>query len=144
MNGSRDCPQVPVSWGELIDKITILQIKQTRLHGANARRNVDRELLLLHRIASAEMARRELTALIRQLRAVNEALWEIEDAIREREAAGDFGGEFIRLARSVYQQNDRRASLKREINLQLGSLLIEEKSYAGRRAAALGNCTAVG
>ncbi|HKT86060.1 MAG TPA: DUF6165 family protein [Novosphingobium sp.] len=128
------CPEVPVSWGELIDKITILQIKQARLHEAEARRNVARELFLLHRIAADVMETGALKALIRQLRMVNEALWQVEDALREREAAGDFGRDFILLARSVYRQNDRRAALKRRINLKLGSLLVEEKSYSGNAA----------
>lgn len=131
MSCTTGCPNVPVSWGELIDKITILQIKQARLHEAEARRNVDRELFLLRRIASGVMEGGALAALVQQLRTVNETLWEIEDAIRQREAAGDFGRDFIRLARSVYRQNDRRAALKRQINLQLGSMLVEEKSYAG-------------
>ena len=132
MSRLQDCPQVPVSWGELIDKITILRIKQARITEAEARQNVARELVLLDRVAAEAMS--YVGDLIGKLQAVNEELWEIEDAIREREAAGDFGGRFVALARSVYRKNDLRAAIKREINRQLGSALVEEKSYAARHA----------
>lgn len=133
MNRLQPCPQVPVSWGELIDKITILRIKQARIADPEARRNVARELDLLDGIAAEAMG--HAADLIGELQAVNEELWEIEDAIRAREAAGDFGGRFVALARSVYRKNDRRAAIKREINRQLGSALVEEKSYADPSAA---------
>ena len=129
MNAPNRCPTAPVSWGELLDKIAILEIKQQRLHNARARANVARELTLLAHIAAEVMRDSTVHSLTRDLRQVNEALWEIEDALRLHEAAGDFGAGFVQLARSVYQQNDRRAALKRKIDEQLGSVLVEEKSY---------------
>lgn len=128
-------PSVPVSWGELLDKITILEIKRERITRAEARENVLREYRLLQSIGSKVLNRSGIAPLVRALKAVNEALWEIEDAIREQEAAREFGAEFIRLARAVYQRNDERAAIKREINLALESDLIEEKSYASCMAA---------
>ncbi|MEM9735174.1 MAG: DUF6165 family protein [Pseudomonadota bacterium] len=121
---------VEIAPGELIDKITILEIKAERIDDAAKLANVREELRVLSNTrdlalpASAEMAR--LTA---ALKAVNEELWQIEDDIRDCERAGEFGAEFIRLARAVYHTNDRRSALKREINLALGSRLVEEKSY---------------
>jgi len=125
-------PIVPVSWGELIDKITILEIKAERIADPAKRANVARELAALNAVRDQGRARAEgLAALTRELRQVNEALWTIEDDIRECEAKGDFGPRFVALARSVYKYNDRRAALKRRINELLGSELIEEKSYKG-------------
>jgi hypothetical protein len=124
-------PLVPVSWGELLDKLTILDIKQARIGRAEARANVEKERGLLDRASAVALARADVAPLLDQLRAVNEALWEIEDAIREEEAGARFGADFIRLARSVYKRNDERAAIKRRINAVLGSDLIEEKSYAG-------------
>jgi hypothetical protein len=121
--------EVPVSWGELIDKITILEIKAERIADLTKRRNVERELALLQgklAHAPAHEARARLTG---ELKTVNTALWDVEDAIRDCERASDFGSTFVELARKVYHQNDRRASLKREINVALGSDIIEEKSY---------------
>jgi len=125
-------PLVPVSWGEMIDKITILEIKSERLIDPVKRENVFRELSALQK-ASAQAGRLPAGGgnLMVQLKAVNQSLWDIEDQIREQEASGDFGPRFIELARAVYQYNDRRAKLKREINLLTESELIEEKSYAG-------------
>jgi hypothetical protein len=134
---------VPVSWGELVDKITILQIKSERIAARDARANVARELASLSRIAGEAVRSRKVVPLIEQLRAVNEELWEIEDKIREREAEGDFGQRFIQLARSVYKKNDLRAAIKRQINLALGSELVEEKSYAGWATAQAPNAAAV-
>ncbi|SEJ82027.1 hypothetical protein SAMN05428950_103328 [Sphingomonas sp. OV641] len=128
-------PSVPVSWGELLDKITILEIKRERITRAAARENVLREYRMLQRIGGQVLNRSGIAPLVRALKAVNEALWEIEDAIREQEAARQFGADFIRLARAVYQRNDERAAIKREINLKLESDLIEEKSYASCIAA---------
>lgn len=122
-----DTPMVPVSWGELLDKITILEIKAERMSDAAKRANVVTELTLLAEIAGA--ARRQTAALTAELKTVNETLWEIEDLIRDKEAAQAFDARFIELARAVYVTNDRRADLKRRINLALGSRLIEEKSY---------------
>ena len=124
-------PQAPVSWGELIDKLTILELKAARLSDPGALANVRRELAALEPL-EAVAADPRLPALRAALMAVNAELWDIEDRLREREAASDFGAEFVELARSVYRQNDRRAALKREISLALGSDLIEEKSYGAR------------
>lgn len=121
---------IEVPPGELIDKITILRIKQERIADAGKRANVQAELMTLSEARSAALPDDpELDRLEADLKAVNEALWEIEDDIRDCERAGDFGPRFIQLARAVYQTNDRRAALKREVNLRLGSRLIEEKSY---------------
>ncbi len=128
-------PSVPVSWGELLDKITILEIKRDRIARAEARENVLREYRLLRAIGAQVLYRSGVAALVEALKRVNETLWEIEDAIREQEAARDFGAEFVRLARAVYQRNDERAAIKREINRALESDLIEEKSYAASVAA---------
>lgn len=122
-------PHVPISWGELIDKITILEIKAEKLAEASARANAARELGLLREIAAPVLENAQIAAFANQLRLQNEALWDIEDRIRDKERAGEFDGDFIALARSVYQSNDRRGALKRDINLALGSSLVEEKSY---------------
>lgn len=124
------CPQVPVSWGELIDKITILQIKRERIGSAAARANVAAEFALLMEIAGTAMRSGKVAAIVAGLSAINEALWIVEDDIRCCEADANFGPVFVELARSVYRLNDRRAELKREINQLLGSSLVEEKSYA--------------
>ena len=121
---------VEIAPGELLDKITILEIKRERLAQPDKRRNVEAELATLEAArARALPASEALGRLTAELKAVNEALWQIEDAIRLCERAGDFGPRFIELARSVYHQNDRRAALKRQINELLGSRLIEEKAY---------------
>ena len=122
-------PHVPTSWGELIDKITILEIKVERLESESARANAAHELSLLREIAGPVLARGQTTALVARLKKLNQALWEIEDRIREHERAGTFDAAFIQLARSVYKTNDERGAVKRELNLALGSGLIEEKSY---------------
>lgn len=122
-------PQVPTSWGEVLDKITILEIKVTRLPAEAARANAARELELLKAIAAPVLARSEIAVSLARLKSLNEALWDIEDRIRAHERASDFGADFVALARSVYRCNDERGTLKREINLALGSGLIEEKSY---------------
>jgi hypothetical protein len=122
-------PLVPVSWGELIDKITILEIKRVRLETAEARANVGRELAALTSVRDVGEPPPELAALTDDLRAVNAALWDIEDAIRDCERRQTFDARFIELARAVYHSNDRRAELKRRINRLLASALVEEKSY---------------
>ena len=119
--------QIPVSVGELVDKITILTIKANHLRG-DALANVQRELELLEQVLRDSGARLKPQERA-DLQAVNEQLWKIEDAIRGEEGKQRFGAEFIALARSVYQRNDERAALKRAINERLGSTLIEEKSY---------------
>lgn len=122
--------QIPVAWGELIDKITILEIKTERIADPAKLANVRTELdtLAASRDASLE-ASDTLDRLTAALKQVNEALWQIEDDIRDCERDGDFGARFVELARSVYKTNDQRAALKRQINELLGSRLVEEKSY---------------
>lgn len=117
--------------GELIDKITILRIKSERIADEAKLKNVRIELGILNETLAKDVpASDELTRLDGALQSVNEELWVIEDDIRDCERAGDFGPEFIRLARAVYVTNDKRAALKKEINLLLGSHIVEEKSYA--------------
>lgn len=127
-------PTVEVSWGELVDKLTILEIKERRLSSPAAVGNVRRELAALNKVLAGLRPPEGFDALKNGLVAVNEALWEIEDRIRAKEAASSFDEEFIELARSVYVNNDRRAALKREINLLLKSDLIEEKQYTAYEA----------
>ena len=120
----------PVSPGELIDKITILEIKQDRFEPGEKLNNVQHELeLLLNLWHSVELESPQIAKLRAQLRAVNEQLWQIEDDIRLKEGQQSFDEQFVELARSVYRQNDWRADLKKQINLALGSDLVEEKSY---------------
>ena len=122
---------VPVSAGELIDKITILRLKSERIGDASRLVNVRRELRALERVAAESLPDANgLEGLIGELQAVNTRLWEIEDSIRDCEAAGDFGPQFVELARAVYIINDRRSEIKRRINMLLGSAIVEEKSYA--------------
>ncbi len=122
---------VPVSFGELLDKISILQIKSERIRDAQKRANVLQELQALSAQWQAHpQAALAPGALLAELKQVNEALWDIEDRIRDCERDQDFGAEFVRLARAVYFTNDERARIKRELNLLLGSSLVEEKSYA--------------
>jgi len=128
--GSRETPAIPVSWGELIDKITILEIKSARLPELAARGNVLKELSMLQAIANPVVGNdTTIEALKAELRAVNLSLWGIEDHIREKEVQQAFDAEFIALARSVYFQNDHRATLKMQLNMALKSELVEEKSY---------------
>lgn len=123
-------PEVPVSWGELVDKITILEIKAARLEKPAARANVLTELRLLDEKALPLFAAHgEAAALKAKLTAVNEQLWDIEDRIREAEARKAFDETFIGLARAVYVTNDERARIKREINLLSASQIVEEKGY---------------
>ena len=123
--------KVPVSPGELLDKITILRIKSARMRDASKLANVRTELEALERIWSASpYAAIDVTSDVSALLAVNERLWTIEDDIRDKERAQTFDGEFVRLARAVYIENDERAAIKRRLNVKLGSSLIEEKSYA--------------
>ncbi|NIM71583.1 MAG: hypothetical protein GTN86_13350 [Xanthomonadales bacterium] len=120
----------PVSPAELLDKITILEIKSERMADPAQRANVRHELRVLEQVWEEVAASDERTRRLRaDLKAINERLWEIEDAIRAKEAQRQFDDEFVELARSVYRSNDRRAALKRELNAHLGSELREEKSY---------------
>ncbi|HEX5488987.1 MAG TPA: DUF6165 family protein [Rhodanobacteraceae bacterium] len=120
----------PVSYGELIDKVTILEIKSERMSDPAKLANVRDELHLLDRMWQMdEHSRTDISAERAELKRVNEALWDIEDEIRVKERDQAFDARFIELARAVYRTNDRRAAVKRAINLKLGSRLVEEKSY---------------
>jgi hypothetical protein len=122
---------VPISPGELLDKITILRIKAARIRDAAKLANVRLELRLLEETwAQHGAGQSDVSADEHALQAVNEQLWDIEDRIRDREAAGAFDEEFIGLARQVYLRNDERAAIKKRINTLLGSRIVEEKSYA--------------
>ena len=121
---------VPVSVGEVVDKVTILEIKSERIADKAKVANVKAELDALRPLVSGGVFdSAEVVDLTNGLRAVNAELWDIEDDIRAEEAAGRFGERFIELARAVYVTNDRRAELKKKINLATGSQLVEEKSY---------------
>jgi len=126
-----ESPAVPLSWGELIDKITILEIKRERIGRPDALAHVAQEHRLLSGIGALALQVEAVRLLHEELRRVNSILWDIEDAIRGAEAKAQFGPEFVELARSVYKTNDERAMLKRRINDLLGSELVEEKSYVG-------------
>ena len=117
----------PVSLGELIDKITILEIKQVFMTGTKLK-NVDKELKLLKNLIQDKNLEIDID-LINNLKEVNKNLWNIEDKIRMKERNQEFDKDFIELARSVYKENDKRSSIKKEINLQYHSELVEEKSY---------------
>jgi len=124
--------RIEVSPGELVDKLTILEIKRERIAEPEKRANVEAEYALLCAALNAELAaatRSPLDPLRAELKRVNARLWDIEDEIRDCDRRGDFGPPFVDLARSVYRTNDRRSELKRAINALLGSKLIEEKSY---------------
>jgi len=121
---------VPVSPGEVLDKITILEIKSERMADPEKVANVRVELALLQETwASAVNRDPVIDDLHDQLKKINETLWEIEDDIRDKERVKEFDERFIELARQVYFTNDRRSQVKKELNLHLGSLIIEEKSY---------------
>jgi hypothetical protein len=122
--------RVEVSPGELLDKISILQIKAQRLTDPGKLANVGRELAALEAVRDRALApSEELASLAAQLRSINEALWEVEEGLRRCEREGDFGPDFVELARWVYQHNDRRMALKRRLNELLASPLVEEKDY---------------
>jgi hypothetical protein len=128
---------VPVSFGELLDKIAILQIKSERMTDPEKLANVRNELSALEKTWMAHPAADgDIVRLRAELKAVNDRLWEIEDEIRVKEKAQEFDAGFVRLARSVYFENDERARIKREINAALGSTYVEEKSYQDYRAGA--------
>jgi hypothetical protein len=130
---------VPVSFGELLDKIAILQIKSERMADPAKLANVRNELSALEQTWMAHPAAgNDVVELRARLKEVNERLWDIEDDIRRKEQAQAFDEEFVRLARSVYFENDERARIKKEINLALGSAYVEEKSYQDYRNSAGG------
>ena len=121
---------VPVSPGEVLDKITILEIKSERMTDPAKVANVRAELALLQETWNENIRDNEtIQGLHAQLKEINETLWEIEDDIRDKERAKEFDDRFIELARAVYVTNDRRSQVKKELNLHLGSDIIEEKSY---------------
>jgi hypothetical protein len=121
----------PISIGELIDKITILEIKQIYMTGIKLK-NINKEMKLLKNILQDKNLEINID-LIKNLKKVNKKLWEIEDNIRIKESNQEFDEEFIKLARSVYIENDKRASIKKEINQKYNSDLVEEKSYKNYR-----------
>jgi Family of unknown function (DUF6165) len=133
MSAPRDVPPqdilVPISVGELMDKITILEIKSERINNPSQLENILRELEALRAVRLRDIERAMLDKLSAELKRVNAKLWDVEDAIRDCEARSDFGEPFIELARMVYQLNDERSRLKKAINLASGSRIIEEKSY---------------
>jgi hypothetical protein len=125
----------PISAGELVDKITILRVKAERIGDEAKSANVRKELGLLEVLAADALPQTPaLAALTTELTSVNAALWDIEEAKRDCERRQDFGAEFVRLARAVYVENDRRAAIKRAINEETGSDLVEEKSYRSYKA----------
>jgi hypothetical protein len=133
MTSDLRAPLVPDSWGELIDKITILEIKAEQLNAPDAARSAEHELGPL-RDALATLgsdAPSDLAVLAAELATINRRLWDIEDAIRAKEAARSFDADFISLARAVYHSNDERSRIQRAINGLLGSAIIEEKQYVG-------------
>ena len=121
---------LPISFGEAADKMTILQIKRERIRASNKLVHIEAELAeVSQRFFAAAGHRPGLDVLLAELKSVNQALWDHEDAIRIHECRADFGPEFVQVARSIYLTNDRRARLKREIDLLLDSRFMEEKSY---------------
>ena len=124
------CIEVPIANGELIDKITILEIKVARLTDAAKIANVGAELALLRERRDDTLASDPvLDQLTNNLKALNQRIWDLEDGIRDCERRQDFGPSFVALARAIYRTNDERAAVKREINVASGSRLVEEKSY---------------
>ena len=123
--------EVPISVGELVDKVTILEIKSEKIEDRDKRLNIRRELDALTAVLTPLVAATPAIAPLKvELRTINGTLWQIEDDIRDCERKRDFGAAFIELARAVYQTNDRRAATKRKIDELAGSELVEEKSYA--------------
>ena len=121
---------IPVSPGELLDKITILEIKSERIENAQKRSNVSKELGMLNKVwADMIPDDADIAAMRIELKSINETLWEIEDDIRKEEYNKQFGERFVELARSVYITNDQRSDVKKRINIQLKSEIVEEKSY---------------
>jgi hypothetical protein len=123
-----------ISLGEFLDKLTILEIKDERMSDPDKLANIRKELETLRAIwRDSPFAQEDIADAYARLKAVNEKLWDIEDRIRDKEAAGEFDADFIELARAVYFNNDDRAAIKKELNLKLGSGLVEEKSYSDYR-----------
>ena len=125
------CPKIQISWGELFDKITILQIKNENLTSQDAIKNVEWELKQLKTTLIKNFSHDvEVKHLQTELRKINKKLWDIEDRIRDKERTSSFDDEFIQLARSVYITNDERSRIKKRINETFGSELVEKKSYS--------------
>ena len=122
-------PKVSVSVGEVFDKITILQIKKDKIKDRNKLININKELNEIETVVEEHKNDKEILSFIKTLKNINLKLWEIEDKIRAKESLKEFDEDFIQLARSVYIVNDKRAEIKKEINLKTNSNLIEEKSY---------------
>ncbi|MEL0205060.1 MAG: DUF6165 family protein [Alphaproteobacteria bacterium] len=121
---------VPLSVGEVLDKVTILEIKSERIDDAAKLKNINNELAQLRALLTdAVFDEASIKSLVDELKQINEALWDIEDNIRDQEMAGTFGDRFIELARAVYVTNDKRAMIKKKLNEETGSTLVEEKSY---------------
>jgi hypothetical protein len=130
----RHAPMIPVSWGELIDKITILELKRKKIGSQLARDNIERELTLLLKLYQDGMDETVcIKDLKRDLEGVNDALWNAEDSLREKEAKNIFDAEFVELARSVYKLNDKRFEIKQRLNAETASELIEERSIRNIR-----------
>ena len=124
-------PKIPVSWGELYDKVTILEIKLEKLKTKSALKNVKKEYDELIFVSNNNFSNnKDAEKLLRDLKKINKKLWNIEDRIRIKESSKVFDKDFIKLAREVYFTNDERARIKRNINMTFGSEIIEEKSYA--------------
>ncbi len=124
-------PFIPISWGELFDKISILEIKIENLKEKNALKNVKTEYEQLNRIYISNFLEDEIArCLFKDLKKINQKLWNIEDKIRDKERSKKFDQKFIELARNVYFTNDKRSKMKRKINEIFGSKIIEEKSYS--------------
>jgi len=135
MNKKFTTPLSPISWGELIDKITILEIKQINIKSSTALTNINKELDYLNEIVQNTLGVTELIAALKQqLLDVNKRLWQVEDDIRDKELKQEFDIGFIELARSIYRLNDERAKLKKLINQALYSEFVEEKSYKNFQA----------
>ncbi len=121
---------VPLSVGEVLDKVTILEIKSERIDDAAKLKNINNELAQLRALLTdAVFDEASIKSLVDELKQINETLWDIEDSIRDQEMAGTFGDRFIELARAVYVTNDKRAMIKKKLNEETGSTLVEEKSY---------------
>jgi predicted nucleic acid-binding Zn-ribbon protein len=134
MDNKFQTPLVPISWGELIDKITILEIKEVKITSNNALDNIRKELGFLSDIISNSKGVYDaISPLKNELKEVNLNLWQVEDEIRDKEYSQEFDEKFISLARSIYRLNDDRANLKKQINETLFSELKEEKSYKNFR-----------
>ena len=125
----KNTPSTPLSIGELVDKITILEIKKRNINDLNKLQNVEFELDTLNNIFNKLNVKNKISNEFKSLREINKKLWIIEDDIRDEERNSNFGLNFINLARSVYKTNDKRAEIKKIINLKTNSGLIEEKSY---------------